>query len=498
MEGVRRAGIAESRGRIRDAHVLLRLEHAVAAQATLHTRVVGRTLLVAISVISSGRETVLSSTDLGNGLDVETEFRQLPITSTTIDGIQRCVLTLCGQDSVSVVWNRVVGSVRECLAETSEHLSLLVVDEGPGIAIIGTLNSPARRMTLVAVVAVGDGVLVDRNALVVVVGPLIDGTDTTRTGKRLGGNVVIKQLLIALIVGLFNIRGRNTTDNHVLVVADEGGNQVEAIDLWNSSQLVKLNSDDVVGNKRMLIEQDHCRHVAVSRELGSGQCGGGDGASREVVASDLNAIEVDHHTGIGLGTDIHTNEVAGSELEGDSVVLSGGGGSGESRSRTGAPGSVGEGRHVPVCRRSRTVQEILDGTARVHDSANSKVNGLWRLASSNSTSSDHSSILEGDGEGTATPTVVSSITEKKGVDTHGLAEGEDLGGIRDGCDSGIDRQTRRVLKCPGSLNSTTVEGEGETEQVVRSLALDDTNVDSCRHGLTLKADGVDLIRSRWL
>ena len=470
-------------------------EDAAGAGSSLVALVTDVAVLVSVAAFGGAREAVERSAGERNDGGVEAQLGELDVAGAAVDGVEGGVGALSDGHSVGVVGDGVVEGVGEGLSEVGEVLLVSVVQHDPVLVVVGGLEDPGGGVTLVAVVAVDDGVLVDHLTSQVVVGPLEPGALATGTGEHLGLDVVIEHAVDALEAGLGDIGAAGTVEASVLVVGDGGDHAVELVGGGDGGHLVDLDGEDVLtADKEEVVPVEDGGDHDVVAVLGGGEGGVGDAGGGEVDAADLLAVKIEDHTGVGLGADLkggHLGEGAGvGELE--SVVLGGAGDGGKVLGGGGGPAVVVEAEGGPAAGGGAAVEELPVVAGVVDDSADVDLDGLGGLAVGDAAEEDDGAILEGHGVVSVAPAIVGGVGEDEGVDAVGHAEAVVDGGPLDGDSLGADGVAVGAADLPAGLGgAAVVEAEGHVEEGVGASADLDGDEEGGGGGDALDASGGD-------
>ena len=185
VEGVDGLRIREAGRRIDNTKVLLSTKDTISTRSSLKALVANTAVLEGITTLRSRTPSTISSTSSRSVSGIEAKLRKLHVTSTTNGSsvpVNSFIVTFSNNHSVGVVRNSRIEIIRESLTIASEVLVTSTMKNSPSsTVIVRTLNDPTRRMSCVAIVTIGDLVLVGKLSSAIVVGPLINGTNTTRT-----------------------------------------------------------------------------------------------------------------------------------------------------------------------------------------------------------------------------------------------------------------------------------------------------------------------------
>ena len=186
VEGVDGLRIREAGRRIDNTKVLLRAKNTISTGSSLHALVTSTTGLEGITTLRSRTPSTIGSTSSRSVSGIEAKLSKLHVDISTTNGssvpVNSFIVTFSNNHSVGVVRNSRIEIIRESLTIASEVLVTSTMENSPSsTVIVRTLNDPTRRMSCIAIVTIGDLVLVSKLSSAIVVGPLINGTNTTRT-----------------------------------------------------------------------------------------------------------------------------------------------------------------------------------------------------------------------------------------------------------------------------------------------------------------------------
>ncbi len=497
LKDVRLGAVANGLGGNEGA-VSLRLgtEHTRGTSSSLITLITNLAVLVAVAVVGSTREAVGSRAGQRNDGGVQSDLRQLNILVGAVgEGLEGRIVALGDGHTVSVVGSGVVEVVGEGLLEFGEVLLVGVVQDVPGLAVVGSLEDPAGRMSLVAVVGVRDGVVVDGLASHVLVGPLEPGTDADVAVVELGLDGVIEQLVDTLRAGLLHHGRVGTLGNSVLTVGHGAHQSLKLVGSRNVVHLVDLDGNDVLTRNEVdaLTADDSAHHDVVGVLVGSKGVVS-DARAGKVHTADLLAIEVNNHTSVGSGANLQTSHVGGgtAEVELESVVLSGALGRREGLRDGGGPVVVVEAQVHPVVAGEAVLEVLPVVTGAVDNSTNVVLENLGGLARTNGTRTHQGAVLESDLVASVTPAIVGGVGEGEGVGAGGNAEAVVHGSPLDSNALLTNERATSVLDLPaGFVGTARTEGQGEGEQGVGASADLHSDENVGRDLLTLDGGGSD-------
>ena len=489
------------------AEALLLTENAVGAESSLVATVELGALLRGIAAGGGGAVAVLSVTEVGEQLGGEDEVAELEAVVVVVAGelvvLGAHGLLHVGVDHAVVALSddKTIGSVGVLVVELKvlrgglvvEVVAADLVEGGPGLEVIGSLNLPAGRMSGVAVPVGADVVAVDVLDLLVVEDDTIGGSNAARTGEVVGAVVVIEEVL----GGVVGVIVQDITDDleveggeSVDVSLAETQGEVEGGAVVVAGALVDLDAEVVqaTGEGTELAGENG------GHDLGDGGAGGGEHVLGDVAAghtdsADLLTVDVDDGTAADVEGDLDRGELVHEllvDVDGGGVVLgcAEGGGHG---GRLGH-GPVGDHRVavVPVSRNLDVVVAVLpDVGAWLDDVAEVEGNILVALAVLQGALVNHVGVVDVDLDIAALPAVVGAVLEGENVGADGEAVVEPDALASEEVVSIVERLVALVVEAEAHL--VTGGGTEEEEGGEHVLVL------AGHHG-NLDGGGVDLVQ----
>ena len=434
--------VVDGDGGLDDAVVLLSgAQHSVDALLGVGATVVGGAGLVGVGALDGGAVAVLGGAGDDGVAEEEADLGELGAAGAAgVVDVEGAVVALGDVESVAVVGLVVVEGEGLALAVAGEDLVSGLVEDGPGLAVVGGLESPAAGVALVAVVGAEDLVGGDELLAVVLEG-VLEGDAVAAGLAGLGQNVVIPDLVVALVAALLGNAAGNAVVDSVGLIGEEAEGGLEGVAGGDGGVVVDLDGEDVdAGVDGVEGEGEGVVEGGDAGSLADGDGVAGDFALGHVASEDLLAVEVDDDTGghVDGKLDAGVAVSAAAVVEGGTVVLGDGGGHRDGAGDSGGPAGVVEGEGLPGRHGGAAVEVLPLGVDGGHEVAGVEGDGLGGLVHGDGAGGDELVGAVVDLELAGTPAGGDLGGEHEVVEAVGLAERVAEGGVLGEIGSGVD------------------------------------------------------------